>query len=69
MKTATLLILISFTASISTAYANEPDGSGDDVNAYCTEQAQLAGIEDAAELGQYVQECVDSYTMPAGEQQ
>ena len=65
MRTALLLILLSLTASMSTVYAEE--GSPDDVNAYCTEQAQLAGIEDADELRQYIQDCIDSYTAPAGE--
>lgn len=64
MRTASLLILLSLTASISTVYAEE---GADDVNAYCTEQAQLAGIEDADEMRQYIQDCIDSYTVPAGE--
>ena len=69
MKTARLLILLSLTALLSTAYATEASNENDDVSAYCNEQAQLAGIEDQAELNQYVQECVDSYTIPAGELQ
>lgn len=67
MKTATLLILLSLTASASTVHANESATSLEDYNAYCTEQAQLAGIEDVDELKQYVQDCVESYAGPAGE--
>ena len=69
MKIARLLILLSLTSSFSTAYATETSTENDDVIVYCNEQAQLAGIEDQAELKQYVQECVDSYTIPAGESQ
>jgi len=67
MKTASLVILFSLTASMSTAYAADATEGGEDVTAYCTEQAQLAGIEDASELSLYVQECVDSYATPAAE--
>jgi hypothetical protein len=66
MRSAILLFLLTLTASISTVYA-EDSSVGDDVTAYCTEQGQLAGIEDTDELNQYVQDCVDSYAMPASE--
>ncbi|MCG6938615.1 MAG: hypothetical protein LJE83_10675 [Gammaproteobacteria bacterium] len=67
MRIATLLILLSLTASMSTVYAEEGFAVGEDVNAYCTEQAQMAGFEDASELSQYIQECIDSFAVPASE--
>jgi hypothetical protein len=67
MRTATLLILLSLTASISAAYAEETSDGGEEIAAYCNEQAELAGIEDASEFRQYVQECIDSYSMPSAE--
>jgi hypothetical protein len=67
MKTVTLLILLSLAASLNTVYATEESTNADDITAYCTEQAQLAGIEDATELKQYMQDCVDSYTGTTGE--
>lgn len=69
MRITILLILLSLTASMSTASAEEAYEGGVDVTAYCSEQAELAGIEDATELSQYVQECVDIYAMPEAEQQ
>ena len=68
MKTATLLLLLSLTASINMAYATETSNDIDDIKAYCTEQAQLSGIEEGPEFTQYVQECIDSYTAPTGDQ-
>ena len=67
MKTAALLLLVSFATAISTVNADELSSSNDDYKAYCTEQAELAGIEDANELKQYIIECIESYTGDAGE--
>ena len=67
MKTSTLLILASLIASMSAVNANELSASMDGYKTYCTEQAQLAGIEDENELKQYVQECIVSYTGTTGE--
>ncbi len=67
MKTSALLLLVSFATAISTVNADELSTSIDDYKAYCTEQAELAGIEDANELKQYIKECVESYTGGAGE--
>ena len=74
MKNATLLILTALIASMNTVNANENtvnanelSANMDDYKTFCTEQAQLAGIEDENELKQYVEECVESYTGPVGE--
>jgi hypothetical protein len=63
MRSAITLVLL--TASMSIAYAEDAAVS-DDVQSYCTEQGQLAGIDDATELSQFVQDCIDSYAAPAG---
>lgn len=67
MKTAALLLLVSFATAISTVSADELPSRNDDYKAYCTEQAELAGIEDVNELKQYIKECIESYTGGAGE--
>jgi len=67
MKNTILVILLSLTAAISTVKAEETSTGIDDYKAFCTEQAQLAGIEDENELKQYVKECLESYVGPTGE--
>jgi hypothetical protein len=64
MRSAITLLLL--TATMNIAYA-EDTSPGDDVQAYCKEQADMAGIEDATELSEYIQDCIDSYSTPAGE--
>jgi hypothetical protein len=68
MKTVTLLLLVSTLFSLNSVLAEEESGIIDDYNAYCTEQAQLSGIEDPDELKQFVQDCLDSYTGTSGDQ-
>jgi hypothetical protein len=71
MKISAVLAILSLTTAFGSAYAAETDG--DNVNAYCEEQAQLAGIEDSVEKQEYMKECVESYATqedgdkPAGE--
>ena len=65
MKYAALIALLFLNTTFNTVYAAEmPDGSVD-AAAYCDEQAQMAGIEDADEKSQYVKECVDSFGAPS----
>ena len=66
MKTAILLTVL-LAASINTVKAEEAASDSEDIKIYCTEQAQLAGIEEAEELNQYVKDCIDSYAGPTGE--
>jgi hypothetical protein len=70
MKTATLLISLALITPFYTTHANEEmNDQSMDIRAYCEEQAQLAGIEDATESTQYIQECIDSFGIPSDEMQ
>lgn len=70
MKFAILLAFLSLSSIFNTVYATEEDAMiSDDIAAFCDEQAQLAGIEDADEKMQYVQECLASYGVPSGDSQ
>ena len=64
MKFAALIAILSLTA-LNTAYATEVSSSEDDTLAYCNEQVQLAGIEDANEKAQYVNDCIESFATPS----
>jgi hypothetical protein len=66
MKLAVLLAVLSSTITFNTAFAAEATNDSNEIAAYCDEQAQLAGIEDAAEKAQFVKECTDSFGAPAG---
>ncbi|MDH5471917.1 MAG: hypothetical protein OEY87_03185 [Gammaproteobacteria bacterium] len=68
MKFATLLAILSLTATFNTAYATQ-DAGNEDAMAYCDDQAQMAGIDDAEEKKQYIQECVDSFGSTSGDYQ
>jgi len=67
MKFAVLLAVLSSTIMFNTAYAAEATNDSNEIAAYCDEQAQLAGIEDAAEKSQYIKDCIDSFGVPSGE--
>ena len=62
MKLAALLAILSLSAALNMAYATENE---EDTNAYCNEQAEMAGIEDAGEKAQYMNECIDSFAIPS----
>jgi hypothetical protein len=66
MKFAVLLAVLSSTITFNTAYAAEATNDSNEIAAYCDEQAQLAGVENAAEKSRYVQECIDSFGAPSG---
>jgi len=61
MKFLALLAILSLSTAFGTAYATETDNEANNIAAYCNEQAELAGIEDAVEKGEYISECIDSY--------
>ena len=69
MKFAVLLAVLSSTITFHAAYAAETANDSNEIAAYCDEQAQLAGIEDASEKSRYIQECIDSFGTPSGETQ
>jgi hypothetical protein len=65
MKLAISLAFLLSATVLNTVYASEEMTSGNiDVPVYCEEQAQLAGIEEANEKNQYIQECIDSFGLP-----
>lgn len=39
--------------------------NNEDVQIYCTEQAELSGIEEMNEKDRYIKECVESFQPPA----
>lgn len=65
MKLPLLFTIISILAfnTVNAAEA-EIDLNATDYASYCDEQAQLAGIEDAAEKSECIRECVQSYAIP-----
>lgn len=65
MKLPLLFTILSIAAfnTVNAAEA-EIDLNTADYVSYCDEQAQLAGIEDAAEKSDYIRECVQSYAIP-----
>ena len=70
MKFAILLTFLSLSSIFNTVYAAEENAGGiDDVAAFCDEQTQLAGIEDADEKKQFVKDCMESYGVPSGDSQ
>lgn len=69
MKLTESLLVLSLSMVVGTAFAVEAEATEDNVQAYCTEQAQLAGIEDNVEREEYITQCIESYSSPAGNYQ
>lgn len=74
MKLTILLAFLSLSPILNTVHATEENvGVGvsvsDDTAAYCDEQAQFAGIEDADEKRQFVKDCMESYGVSSGDSQ
>ena len=65
MKFAVLLAVLSSTITFNTVFAAEANNDRNEIAAYCNEQADLAGIENAAEKSRYIKECIDSFGVPA----
>lgn len=69
MKFAVFMVILSSItltgAAIAAEAEIEAENKNDDYAAYCNEQAELAGIEDAGEKSQYINECIDSFALPA----
>jgi hypothetical protein len=65
MKFAVLLAVLSSTITMNTVFAAEANNDSNEIAAYCTEQAELAGIEAAPEKSRYIKECIDSFGVPA----
>ena len=67
MKFAALMASCVSIMIMNIAYAAETGADDSGVMAFCNEQAELAGIENADEKSQYVKDCVDSFNTPSGE--
>lgn len=68
MKYAVYLAALTMMA-LNTAYASEMANPEENISAYCTEQAELAGIDNLEEKNQYIQDCIDSYEPSSDGQQ
>lgn len=68
MKLALLFAILSISTFNAVNAAEEVDYNITDYASYCDQQAQLAGIEDAAEKSEYIRECVQSYAIPTDEE-
>lgn len=69
MRFVKLLVALSLAMPLSSIYANEANSDEDNAKAYCNEQLQLSGIEDSAEKEEYLKECNNSFSAPAGTNQ
>lgn len=69
MKFAVLLAVLSLSITFNSAFAAEANNDSNEIAAYCDEQSQLAGIEEATEKNLYVKECVESFAVPATDTQ
>ena len=69
MKFAAILAIFALGATLPAANATESTGDEADALTYCNEQAELAGIQDADEKNQYIQECLDTSSTPSGDSQ
>ena len=64
MKFVKLLLALSLSSALYTANAEEMTSAENDYITYCTEQADMSGIEDANEKSLYIKECIESFTVP-----
>lgn len=66
MKFTSLLTILALAVSIHTANAEETAEEQEFL--YCKEQIDTYGIEDAREKEQMLQECLDSFKSPSGDE-
>lgn len=76
MKFAVFLAILFLALTSRVVYAaeempseSESVSESENIAAYCNEQAELSGIEDAGEKAQYLKECIDSFAVPSEETQ
>jgi len=65
MKLVEMLAVLSLTLNV--ANAADTENADTDYNAYCMEQAEMSGIEDAAEKSSYIKECIESLAEPSAD--
>jgi len=61
MKLVELLAVLTIGLALNSAHATEAEDAGSDYAAYCTEQAELNGVEDANEKQNFIDECIESF--------
>ena len=63
MKLVELLAVLTIGLALNSAHATEAEDAGSDTDyaAYCTEQAELTGVEDANEKQNFINECIESF--------
>jgi len=67
MRLVKWLAVLSLSIVFFNANANDMEAAENDYKIYCTEQAEISGIEDVAEKESYVKECIESFMMPSGD--
>ncbi len=68
MKQVIVLTFLSLIFSFPVFAADDSIESDQDILAYCEEQAASAGIEDATEKSQYVQDCAANFGVTVAEE-
>lgn len=61
MKSTVLLLTLLLASPIAMAQATETDNNDHEFIAFCNEQADMAGIEEASEKKQYINSCLKNY--------
>lgn len=69
MKFSSLLAISVLAISIQVAFANEMENTEKQDMEYCKEQVESYGIEDEKEKNLFVQECMDGFKSPSGDEQ
>jgi len=67
MKFVEVLTILSTLLIFNVANSAAMEDLEADYNVYCTEQAEMSGIEDAAEKSNYIKECIESFKVPSGD--
>lgn len=55
-----MLTILSLTLTLNIANAADTETVDADYKSYCTEQAEMSGLDDAAEKSSYIKECLES---------
>lgn len=69
MKFSSLLAISVLATSFQVAFANEMGNTEKQDMDYCKEQVESYGIEDEKEKSLFIQECMDGFKSPSGDEQ
>lgn len=67
MKLVELLAILSLALTLNVSHAADTDYAETDYKTYCTEQAEMSGIEEPTEKATYIKECIESFSVPSGD--